>query len=91
MMGDLPDFNSRTPCGVRLNAKLKSLSEKISTHAPRVGCDFRDKRAAAIPDISTHAPRVGCDSLTRSLIVNTQDFNSRTPCGVRRDILRHLG
>ena len=34
-------FNSRTPCGVRLNnAWADARSDKVSIHAPRVGCDL---------------------------------------------------
>ena len=36
-----PRFNSRTPCGVRLNnAWADARSDKVSIHAPRVGCDL---------------------------------------------------
>ncbi len=35
------DFNPRTPCGVRRPGHMDGLSrERISIHAPRVGCDL---------------------------------------------------
>ena len=35
--------------------------------------------------VSIHAPRVGCDLIMKSIYQNDKRFNSRTPCGVRRD------
>ena len=35
-------FNSRTPCGVRLNLTVSTVLDiQVSIHAPRVGCDAR--------------------------------------------------
>ena len=34
--------------------------------------------------ISIHAPRAGCDLDTEKPLVHVDDFNPRTPCGVRR-------
>ena len=34
--------------------------------------------------ISLHAPRAGCDLDTEKPLVHVDDFNPRTPCGVRR-------
>ena len=56
----------------------------ISIHAPRVGCDLREMRhmeTALL--ISIHAPRVGCDFSVHLCHSAMDDFNPRTPCGVR--------
>ena len=55
----------------------------ISTHAPRAGCDELESVSGVLGAISTHAPRAGCDVMPLGLLVDTNDFNSRTPCGVR--------
>ena len=59
---ELPDFNPRTPCGVR-PALVVSMSGRvrISIHAPRAGCDARDGCGNEHGRISIHAPRAGCD------------------------------
>ena len=56
------DFNPRTPCGVRQRFReVPCIREKISIHAPRVGCDPRLIALNELLNISIHAPRVGCD------------------------------
>ena len=55
----------------------------ISIHAPRAGCDNFRKRQYYPTLISIHAPRAGCDPVGEIYIVTSQDFNPRTPCGVR--------
>ena len=82
-----PDFNPRTPCGVRLESLL-SLSIILpfqSTHPVR-GATRKVHPADAYESISIHAPRAGCDSGYCSPIPAPGDFNPRTPCGVRRQI-----
>ena len=123
-------FNSRTPCGVRLNsAKAAYESSKFQFTHPVWGATSSLQRPPATATVSIHAPRVGCDvgrslsawcspmfqfthpvwgatSLRRSKIAPLwfqfthpvwgatwrssarcwgRGFNSRTPCGVRRD------
>ena len=58
-----PDFNPRTPCGVRRGPSRQTLGlGLISIHAPRVGCDKHQGHGLAEKSfISIHAPRVGCD------------------------------
>ena len=57
----------------------------ISIHAPRVGCDERyHPTHGAILHISIHAPRVGCDACPGLASRWAEDFNPRTPCGVRQ-------
>ena len=57
-----PDFNPRTPCGVRRPWVVKSRSSGgfQSTH-PVWGATLRGGRLIPLPGISIHAPRVGCD------------------------------
>ena len=56
----------------------------ISIHAPRVGCDLCLKLSLCrTVMISIHAPRVGCDALLGLEQGKLDDFNPRTPCGVR--------
>ena len=57
-------FNSRTPCGVRLQGKRNEwIALHVSIHAPRVGCDpYGVARFGGLRAVSIHAPRVGCDS-----------------------------
>ena len=58
-------FNSRTPCGVRhILGALLGLRLVVSIHAPRAGCDARDRRVTPKLTVSIHAPRAGCDRLT---------------------------
>ena len=101
------NFNPRTPCGVRLLIGMGlGLIFFISIHAPRVGCDTALGDMLQVSEISIHAPRVGCDGniklafsfiqsfqsthpvwgATNSLKkqqMKCQNFNPRTPCGVR--------
>ena len=56
----------------------------VSIHAPRVGCDLRQRvSTTAHRCVSIHAPRVGCDYKTLEEKKLIACFNSRTPCGVR--------
>ena len=57
---------------------------KISIHAPRAGCDEDEPDEDESPEISIHAPRAGCDSSLPSSRAASENFNPRTPCGVRR-------
>ena len=55
----------------------------ISIHAPLAGCDLAQYNSIRRPYISIHAPLAGCDCggmIWRSI---PQNFNPRTPCGVR--------
>ena len=57
--GQHGDFNPRTPCGVRLPGPGGGQSgQKISIHAPRVGCDWRSSTAAAM--VHYFNPRTPC-------------------------------
>ena len=79
----LASFNSRTPCGVRLEFLFEVLLSAVSIHAPRVGCDSGAVHTLCDKAVSIHAPRVGCDSSGSRCCRLLRRFNSRTPCGVR--------
>ena len=55
----------------------------ISIHAPHAGCDTGRRTPPKIQSISIHAPHAGCDTICFSCYCNQEDFNPRTPCGVR--------
>ena len=88
------NFNPRTPCGVRRSIMLIFRRWMIfqSTHpmrgATRCVCCFPYSDA-----ISIHAPHAGCDAFADKSLMNDDDFNPRTPCGVRREVhaLRVIG
>ena len=61
---------------------------RISIHAPRAGCDVVLQRHRQPLRISIHAPRAGCDVRSDAYARSHQDFNPRTPCGVRLDPAR---
>ena len=79
-----PNFNPRTPCGVRPLVKAYRNREKEfqSTH-PLRGATGRGSARPALLDISIHAPLAGCDSSSRCSPPASPNFNPRTPCGVR--------
>ena len=70
----------------RLIEAIESFS--ISIHAPLTGCDpmimclFEDIK------ISIHAPLTGCDVIADNDTVMTDNFNPRTPYGMRQIITR---
>ena len=77
-------FNPRTPCGVRqAGAAGCPGAASISIHAPLAGCDGVLLHLLRALLISIHAPLAGCDSSPSRLPFLRQDFNPRTPCGVR--------
>ena len=56
-------FNPRTHRGVRLHPPTRQKTHnKISIHAPIVGCDFYSHSPRLHLRISIHAPIVGCDA-----------------------------
>ena len=78
-------FNPRTPCGVRPQLSIRALPDKIfqSTHPVWGATEHAGQRNQGQP-ISIHAPRVGCDTWSCILGTAQENFNPRTPCGVRR-------
>ena len=57
---------------------------EISIHAPLAGCDLCVIIFIIKIRISIHAPLAGCDQDAALDAKITQDFNPRTPCGVRQ-------
>ena len=55
----------------------------ISIHAPLAGCDAESRIADRLKFISIHAPLAGCDINRPFPFIPRQNFNPRTPCGVR--------
>ena len=77
-------FNPRTPCGVRQALfRFGIKPDTISIHAPLAGCDFFDSHKLPDQQISIHAPLAGCDASILEHVASIDDFNPRTPCGVR--------
>ena len=78
------DFNPRTPCGVRLVRILTWISAGRfqSTH-PLRGATVSGAHHGVSEEISIHAPLAGCDAQADLLLGDVEDFNPRTPCGVR--------
>ena len=58
---------------------------RISTHVPHAGHDFLANRPTSEFKISTHVPHAGHDGETPVISANATDFNSRAPCGARRN------
>ena len=85
-IGALRYFNSHTPCGVRRSTTSCILTtRKISTHTPHAGCDHFFMAVMMFLPISTHTPHAGCDYSVALLDLEGINFNSHTPCGVRRN------
>ena len=82
--GSRSNFNPRTPQGVRPGSPLQRRPGfGISIHAPRKGCDWRERDETLAKKISIHAPRKGCDEPISQTGSARSDFNPRTPQGVR--------
>ena len=77
-------FNPRTPCGVRLEKTLLlTIVPKFQSTHPLRGAtqDINDRLLYF--NISIHAPLAGCDQNDKEDFSLYNDFNPRTPCGVR--------
>ena len=78
-------FQSTHPArGATLLASMETELRSISIHAPRKGCDYLLKKSLVILRISIHAPRKGCDERRYLVVRPLDDFNPRTPQGVRQ-------
>ena len=62
----------------------------ISIHAPLAGCDAAPTTRPRNTHISIHAPLAGCDLHPPRLHLHGENFNPRTPCGVRPPPCRGL-
>ena len=69
--------------GCDVVAFLLSSHRSISIHAPLAGCDAFQIVSVQNFAISIHAPLAGCDVTGCRNHVRCNDFNPRTPCGVR--------
>ncbi len=63
-------FNSRTPCGVRLNRMIKNdeAAKQFQFTHPVWGATVVRTSDDPDDDVSIHAPRVGCDKSVSSLV-----------------------
>ena len=82
------NFNPRTPRGVRPVARTQRPGPNVfqSTHPAR-GATLRNLDVDLLQGISIHAPREGCDQRAGASQTNGNDFNPRTPRGVRQQTL----
>ena len=82
------NFNPRTPYGMRLITFLHYciFNACISIHAPLTGCDIKTLADYFnVSLISIHAPLTGCDQAGEEGWKVCQDFNPRTPYGMRQE------
>ena len=81
------NFNPRTPCGVRRIKQFFAFPPIFrfqSTH-PLRGATCADYDIKKHRCISIHAPLAGCDIVDQYDFPQLENFNPRTPCGVRRE------
>ena len=78
-------FNPRSPCGERREYKRgKPRTRKISIHAPRVGSDaMLELPCADEVTFQSTLPVWGATSTANAIVINSPDFNPRSPCGER--------
>ena len=79
-------FQSTHPLrGATRQKAVSRFHDGISIHAPLAGCDTPSKPTQKRLQISIHAPLAGCDHEQHGRTQTcAQNFNPRTPCGVRR-------
>ena len=81
-------FQSTHPVrGATSAIQLDETPVPISIHAPRAGCDEINVKNLLFTAISIHAPRAGCDPEKAVHKLCRENFNPRTPCGVRQNPL----
>ena len=79
-------FNPRSPCGERpARADIRKRAKLISIHAPRAGSDGLSRGFRSELRISIHAPSAGSDGRSDSRVLDSENFNPRSPCGERRE------
>ena len=86
-------FQLTRPVRVATSSRHLELSmSEVSTHATRAG---RDLAWAGLSGtgyfVSTHATRAGRDFAGRSVVIYSQSFNSRDPCGSRPTWVGRMG
>ena len=75
----------RAGCDCCIRKSCNRRTEFQSTHPVRGATTTRSESTGRW-EISIHAPRAGCDGDIGLVMASTQNFNPRTPCGVRRQI-----
>ena len=84
-MAEPEDFNPRTPRGVRLDMyNFNTIFHGFQSTHPARGATVSIGFKFPMFRISIHAPREGCDRGRCAWCELCQDFNPRTPRGVRR-------
>ena len=82
--GENEEFQSTHPLrGATSRLAVLVLITLISIHAPLAGCDESQDSGLTYPTISIHSPLAGCDFDPLPYRTHSQNFNPRTPCGVR--------
>ena len=78
-------FNPRTPCGVRPGGAVPAhAGQRISIHAPRVGCDrMNGSDTQTLSGFQSTHPVWGATCEHCHTARFQTNFNPRTPCGVR--------
>ena len=75
-----PDFNPRSPCGERHEAKKRQLDQwLISIHAPLAGSDCSNVHSPRSSAISIHAPLAGSDVSNFQVVIEHGLFQSTLP------------
>ena len=81
-------FQSTHPLrGATTLRSCEAIKILISIHAPLAGCDRIFQIPYSFSLISIHAPLAGCDVICDANATTVDNFNPRTPCGVRLDAL----
>ena len=57
----------------------------ISIHAAQEGCDVESVKVQTATDISIHAAQEGCDNITGKIQFYGNNFNPRSPSGLRQN------
>ena len=73
-----------TGCDMLLR-KSRTDDTKISIHAPLTGCDCIISMFHFHKNISIHAPLTGCDINYQTKTLYMENFNPRTPYGMRHN------
>ena len=85
-------FQSTLPMrGATQSSHVRSLRDRISIHAPHAGSDGTDVVVPLKLKISIHAPHAGSDTKTAKIEKDKDDFNPRSPCGERLNVIEATG
>ena len=80
-------FQSTHPLrGATLTSSHRGYSELFQSTHPLRGATLRDFARDGHVGISIHAPLAGCDPPLETRRRRSEDFNPRTPCGVRPEL-----